>query len=106
MQLTVSAELDDLLVETWHALKFAPRECRDDFDYVMRVRTEEEKAINETREQRAKWFQQSLDELDALNLQKDVAVPYGIGCNLGGGIWEEYCEMLRKAKTRFVIVKM
>lgn len=69
------------------------------------ARTDEERAIDETRDQRAEWFRQSLEALDKVGLKEDVAVPFKIGCNMGGGVWDDYRAMLEAASTRFVVVE-
>lgn len=72
--------------------------------------------LQDTAEQREKWFAACLRSLDANMLSvagvediKDapvVAVPWGIGCGLAGGNWEAYERMLQEAKTRFLVYKI
>lgn len=39
---------------------------------------------------REKYFYQCLLHVSQISNLKSIAFPYGIGCNLGGGIWENY----------------
>lgn len=45
----------------------------------------------DTREDRLKYFTECLNEIVRLN-PKEIAMPYGIGCGLAGGIWEDYMK--------------
>jgi len=56
-------------------------------------------------ENRKVWFKKCLDELDNNNNYDTIAIPYGIGCGLAGGIWEEYEKMLQECKTHIVLYK-
>lgn len=58
----------------------------------------------DSNEQRIKWFQQCLDQIDQRVPQSEkVAVPFKIGCGLAGGDWNIYKKMLQDAKTVFIV---
>lgn len=59
----------------------------------------------DTYSNRKQWFQQCLNILDGSNYDL-IAIPYGIGCGLAGGIWTDYLEMLERSTTKFVIYKI
>jgi hypothetical protein len=51
----------------------------------------------DSKAQRAKWFQTALDKLAALTIQrqwKTIAFPENIGCGLAGGDWTVYRSMI------------
>ena len=54
----------------------------------------------DTREAREQWFQLALEDLsEELHARPDVktiAFPFGIGCGLAGGKWENYNKMIQK----------
>lgn len=56
-------------------------------------------------ENRIKWFQECLSLLDEKNYDK-VAMPYGIGCGLAGGVWCDYHKILHECKTQIVLYKL
>lgn len=60
---------------------------------------------NDTYENRKKWFKECLDKLDQENYGT-VAVPYGIGCGLAGGIWDDYIKMLDMCQTNIILYKL
>ncbi len=70
------------------------------------ARSDEERAIVETKAQRAEWFAEALRGLDAMKLPGVVAVPYGIGCGLADGDWPTYLKMLEDASTRFAVYRL
>jgi NCAIR mutase (PurE)-related protein len=35
-----------------------------------------------------------------------VAIPYGIGCGLAGGVWSDYEKMLNNCSTQVVIYRV
>jgi O-acetyl-ADP-ribose deacetylase (regulator of RNase III) len=59
---------------------------------------------NDTYENRKKWFRDCLHILDENNYET-VAMPYGIGCGLAGGKWDEYIKMLKECQTKIVLYK-
>jgi O-acetyl-ADP-ribose deacetylase (regulator of RNase III) len=59
---------------------------------------------NDTYENRKKWFQDCLYILDENNYET-VAIPYGMGCGLAGGKWDEYIKMLQECRTKIVLYK-
>lgn len=56
-------------------------------------------------ENRKKWFKECLDILDKTKYGL-VAMPYGIGCGLAGGIWNEYKKMLDECSTKIVLYQL
>ena len=60
---------------------------------------------DDTYKNRKKWFQECLDILDEHNYET-VAIPYGIGCGLAGGKWNEYKKMLEECNTKIVIYQL
>ena len=60
---------------------------------------------DDTYENRKKWFKECLEILDE-NDYNIVAMPYGIGCGLAGGIWNEYKKMLEECSTNIVLYKL
>ena len=56
-------------------------------------------------ENRKKWFKECLEILDKNNYGL-VAMPYGIGCGLAGGKWNEYKKMLEDCTTKIVIYQL
>ena len=60
---------------------------------------------SDTYQNRKKWFQECLYILDEKNY-KTIAMPYGIGCGLAGGKWDEYVKMLEECKTNIVLYKL
>jgi len=61
--------------------------------------------FDDSYENRKKWFQQCLDILDE-KYHEPIAMPYNIGCGLAGGDWKDYEEMLKKAKSKFVLYRI
>ena len=59
---------------------------------------------NDTYQNRKNWFQDCLSILDENNYET-VAIPYGIGCGLAGGKWNEYIKMLEECRTKIVLYK-
>lgn len=59
----------------------------------------------DTYEERKKWFQDCLDILDHNNYDT-VAMPYGIGCGLAGGKWEDYENMIKKCSTKIILYRL
>lgn len=53
-------------------------------------------------QERLRYFRQCLDLVLAYNIKR-IAVPWKIGCNLGGGIWEHYEESLIQYSDRLDI---
>src|SRR5690554_3670191 len=51
---------------------------------------------NDNRELRLKWFRQCLFEVSKIENLESVAFPYKIGCNLGGGRWDDYYKMIER----------
>jgi hypothetical protein len=51
------------------------------------------------------YFQKCLAALDLCELDV-VAMPFGLGCGLGGGKWAVYEKMLRECKTNIVLYKI
>ena len=45
------------------------------------------------------WFNSRLKEIDRL-VPESIAFPYGIGCGLAGGNWENYYNMLINFASR------
>jgi len=45
-------------------------------------------------EKRLKYFRECLISILKISGLKSIAFPYGIGCNLAGGDWEKYSDML------------
>ena len=45
---------------------------------------------------REKLFKQCLDQISKIKELESVAFPYKIGCNLGGGCWENYLSMIEQ----------
>lgn len=60
---------------------------------------------NDSYNNRKIWFKECLDILDEHNYGT-IAIPYGIGCGLAGGKWDEYKHMLEECKTKVVIYKL
>jgi len=63
------------------------------------------KTYIDTYENRKIWFQNCLDIMDKQNYGR-VAMPYGIGCGLAGGKWEDYEKMLTECKTEIILYKI
>jgi len=61
----------------------------------------------DTRANRLKWFQECLNQISELeNIEKaSIAFPYGIGCGLAGGNWQDYETLLQKwaEKTKLTV---
>ncbi len=53
---------------------------------------------------RKKYFQKCLDTIDSRGIKK-VAMPYLIGCDMAGGKWGDYEEMLNNCKFDIVLYK-
>lgn len=51
-------------------------------------------------ENRLKYFQMALDKISRLKGLNSVAFPYGIGCGLAGGNWDDYYSMLEKLSLK------
>ena len=71
----------------------------------------------ETNEQRVKWFQKCLRNLEKwlsfnnMNCENiTIGVPFGIGCGLAGGDWSVYSEMLNrftdKVKCKVIMFRL
>ena len=52
--------------------------------------------------ERSLWFEQCLNELGQMGVNS-IAVPYKIGCGLGGQNWSEYLNILKQFSRRFDI---
>jgi len=50
----------------------------------------------DSREKRLQWFTQGLFEVSKLESLNSIGIPLGIGCNLGGGIWENYLKVINR----------
>ncbi len=50
----------------------------------------------DSREQRLKWFKTCLERVGSIDNLKSVAFPYGIGCGLAKGRWEDYEKAIIK----------
>ena len=48
----------------------------------------------ESYEQRLNWFKSCIDKISKIPDLKQVAFPYGIGCGLAGGRWEDYEKLI------------
>jgi superfamily II DNA or RNA helicase len=53
------------------------------------------KRKNDSKERRLKWFRESLGSFLSEN-DGSVALPYGIGCGLGGGDWNDYIQVINE----------
>ena len=60
----------------------------------------------DTYENRKMWFQDCINNIDNMNLNEPVAIPYRIGCGLAGGNWKDYNAMLDNANTNFIVYKI
>lgn len=47
-------------------------------------------------DRRKEYFKDCLDQISKIDGLKSVAFPHGIGCNMGGGKWSDYLEMLEE----------
>lgn len=56
---------------------------------------------NDSREKRLIWFEQGLDNL-LIQMPgiKSIALPFKIGCGLGGGVWRDYLRVIEKFSER------
>lgn len=63
------------------------------------------KKYDDTYENRLLWFEKCLYRLHEQGI-KTIAVPYGIGCGLAGGKWENYKKILERAKVNIVLYKL
>lgn len=56
----------------------------------------------ETYDKRLRWFKQCLNELGK-RIRKDstIAFPYGIGCGLAGGRWDDYYRLIEEFVEQF-----
>lgn len=43
---------------------------------------------------REKYFEKSLNEILKIENLESIAFPYGIGCNMAGGNWQNYLKMI------------
>lgn len=55
---------------------------------------------HDSSENRAKWFAQCLDAIDANPSLSHVALPKFVGCGLAGGDWNVYEKMIRDVHAR------
>lgn len=67
-------------------------------------------SAKETAAQREAWFQQGLDQISEYVIDK-IAFPYGIGCGMAMGRWENYLKMIEKfaqenLETEVMIVQL
>ena len=60
---------------------------------------------SETKEDRLKWFKKGITEIEK-QINEEVAIPYKIGCGLGGGSWTAYKKILEDSSAKFVIYKI
>lgn len=60
----------------------------------------------DTGEKRKRWFQLCLDKIAELEDIDSVAFPFQIGCNLAGGVWSEYLEILNNFSTDHPEIKI
>ena len=68
-----------------------------------------EKTYPDGKYDRLRYFEECLWKLDEYckeNRIKTVAVPYGIGCGLAGGNWNDYVKELEKTKVDVVLYKL
>jgi hypothetical protein len=61
---------------------------------------------SDTVQNRKQWFQDCLDILDETDEYDEVAMPYGIGCGLAGGDWNDYEKMLNECSTRVILYRI
>ncbi len=54
---------------------------------------------------RQNYFAQCLEEIEKLGIKK-VAMPYLIGCGLGGGSWKIYKKMISDSNINIVLYKL
>ena len=62
----------------------------------------------ESQSVRIKYFKdciRSLENSKEISHNK-IAMPYGIGCGLGGGNWEDYEKILMECKLNIVLYKI
>jgi O-acetyl-ADP-ribose deacetylase (regulator of RNase III) len=66
----------------------------------------------ETSQMRYNWLEECLEKL-LEQTTKDVAFPYGIGCGLAGGNWEnikplleDFSDKMKEKKKKVIIVKL
>jgi O-acetyl-ADP-ribose deacetylase (regulator of RNase III) len=62
------------------------------------------------RSARLSYFRKGLREMSKITDLESVAFPHGIGCGLGGGIWQDYeqaiVEFASATKARVTIVRL
>ena len=60
----------------------------------------------DNKNERLQWFRECLEIIDDDPEINEVALPYGIGCGLAGGNWDDYEKAIRDAKTNFVLYRL
>lgn len=60
----------------------------------------------DNKNERLRWFKECLEIIDDDPEIDIVALPYGIGCGLAGGKWEDYEKAIGDAKTKFVLYRL
>ena len=51
-------------------------------------------------ERRLIWFEDCLKDIEKISDLDSIGFPYKIGCNLGGGKWEDYFQKLKNFSER------
>jgi O-acetyl-ADP-ribose deacetylase (regulator of RNase III) len=49
---------------------------------------------------RKEWFKKALDKILEIEDLESIAFPYGIGCGLAGGNWNDYKEMIKQFASK------
>jgi O-acetyl-ADP-ribose deacetylase (regulator of RNase III) len=62
-------------------------------------------SVDDSKENRIKWFQSCLLEIEKLGLKR-IAMPYFIGCGLAGGDWKVYQDLLEKSNVDIVLYQL